>query len=647
MEPNQNKLKMLLSKVPEVTIFFWIIKVLCTTVGETFADFLNFNLGFGLTFTTVIMGIAFFFTLFFQFRAKKYVPGIYWLTVVLISVFGTLVTDNLTDNIGVPLETSTAVFSVLLGLTFLFWYRSEKTLSIHSIYTIKREVFYWLTILFTFALGTAVGDLFSEQLGLGYLYTGITVILIIACVIVAWKYLKLDGILAFWIAYILTRPLGASLGDYLSQAKNNGGLGLGTTGTSVIFLITILAIVVFLAVTKIESSAKTEEETKQANGSKKNVLKQTVVVLCIFLAVGVGGYVGLSNHIASQTASAQTTLAGQLNDFIKIENDMLANVNANDFASAKQGADNLEHQWDVSEPMLRKIDGTTWTKIDETIDIVLAAVRSGAPDASQCKSALTDSLSTLTEANHIASQNDTSQTTTGGKSQSDSAPTTTDGNSQAESPQATLAGKLTDYVTIENGMLTNVNTNDFAFAQKGADDLEHQWDIAEPTLRKIDGTTWTKIDETIDIVLAAVRSGNPTASKCKSALTDSLRALHEANQSASHTASTQATSAKTSQPDSKQAALAGKLTDFVKIENGMLTNVNAKDFASAKKGADDIEHQWDIAETTLRKIDGTTWTKIDETIDDVLAAVRSGNPDANQCKSALTHSLNILNEANQ
>ncbi|MET3288764.1 UNVERIFIED_CONTAM: putative membrane-anchored protein [Brevibacillus sp. OAP136] len=556
MEPNQNKLKMLLSKVPEVTIFFWIIKVLCTTVGETFADFLNFNLGFGLTFTTVIMGIAFFITLFFQFRAKKYVPGIYWLTVVLISVFGTLVTDNLTDNIGVPLETSTAVFSVLLGLTFLFWYRSEKTLSIHSIFTIKREVFYWLTILFTFALGTAVGDLFSEQLGLGYLYTGITVILIIACVIVAWKYLKLDGILAFWIAYILTRPLGASLGDYLSQAKNNGGLGLGTTGTSVIFLITILAIVVFLAVTKIESSAKTEEETKQANGSKKNVLKQTVVVLCIFLAVGIGSYVGLSNHIASQTASAQTTLVGQLNDFIKIENDMLANVNANDFASAKQGADNLEHQWDVSEPMLRKIDGTTWTKIDETIDIVLAAVRSGAPDASQCKSALTDSLSTLTEANHIASQNDTSQTTTGGKSQADSTQTTTDGKSQADSTQPTTNGKS-------------------------------KADSTQPT---IDGK---------------------------------------------------------SQADSAKTALHGKLADFVTIENDMLNQVNSKDFASAKKGADDLEHQWDASEQKLRKIDGTTWTKIDETIDDVLAAVRSGNPDANQCKSALTHSLSILNEANQ
>ena len=392
--------RVLLNKVPQITIFFWIIKILCTTVGETFADFLNFNLGFGLTLTTVIMGVAFCIVLYLQFRATKYVPGIYWLTVVLISVFGTLVTDNLTDAMGVPLEISTIVFSVLLGLTFLFWYLSEKTLSIHSIYTRKREAFYWLTILFTFALGTAVGDLYSEQLGLGYLNTGIIVIIIIACVFLAWKFLKLDGILAFWIAYILTRPLGASIGDYLSQPKVNGGLGLGTTITSVIFLMAILAIIIFLAITKIDTTAKSETaKTNQTNGSKKNVLTQTIAVLCIFLVVSIGSYVWLSNNIASQTDSSQTTLAGQLTDFIKIENDMLNNVNSNNFTSAKTSADNLEHQWDISAPKLRQIDGATWKKIDGTIDTVLAAVRSGNPDASKCKSALNNSLSVINEAN--------------------------------------------------------------------------------------------------------------------------------------------------------------------------------------------------------------------------------------------------------
>ena len=397
---NESLGRVMLNKVPQITIFFWIIKILCTTVGETFADFLNFNLGFGLTLTTVIMGIAFCIVLYLQFKATKYVPGIYWLTVVLISVFGTLVTDNLTDAMGVPLEVSTVVFSVLLGLTFLFWYLSEKTLSVHSIHTRKREAFYWLTILFTFALGTAVGDLYSEQLGLGYLNTGIIVVIIIACVFLAYKFLKLDGILAFWIAYILTRPLGASLGDYLSQPKVNGGLGLGTTCTSVIFLLAILAIIIFLAVTKMDTTAKSETvETNQTNGSKKNVLTQTIAVLCIFLVVGIGGYVWRSNHIASQTDSAQTTLSGQLTDFIKIENDMLKDVNSNNFTSAKKSADNLEHQWDTAEPKLRSIDGTTWTKIDGTIDSVLAAVRSSNPDASKCKSALNHSLNVINEAN--------------------------------------------------------------------------------------------------------------------------------------------------------------------------------------------------------------------------------------------------------
>ncbi|MFE3573359.1 hypothetical protein [Lysinibacillus sp. NPDC059133] len=386
----------LLNKVPEVTIFFWIIKVLCTTVGETFADFLNLNLGFGLMNTTIIMGFTFFIVLYLQFRVNKYVPGIYWLTVVLISVFGTLVTDNMTDNMGIRLEVSIIIFSVLLGFTFLFWYLSEKTLSIHSIYTRKREVFYWLTILFTFALGTAVGDLYSEQLGFGYLKTGLTVIVIIACIFLAWK-MKLDGILAFWIAYILTRPLGASIGDYLSQPKANGGLGLGTTVTSVIFLVAILAIIIYLAVSKIDITAK--NETVMTNGNKKNVMVQTIVVLCIFFVFGVGSYIWRSNQIASQSNASQTTLAGQFSDFIKIENDILKAVNSNDFSSAKKVADDLEHQWDTQEPRLRAIDGNTWTDIDGTIDVVLASVRSSNPDAHKCKSALNNSLSVINSAN--------------------------------------------------------------------------------------------------------------------------------------------------------------------------------------------------------------------------------------------------------
>lgn len=400
MAAEQTKLKIILSKVPEVTIFFWIIKVLCTTVGETFSDFLSVNLGFGLTNTTIVMGIAFVIVLFLQFRATKYVPVLYWLTVVLISVFGTLVTDNLTDGIGVPLEYSTIVFGILLGLTFLLWYLSEHTLSIHSIRTRRREAFYWLTILFTFALGTAVGDLYSEQLGLGYLHTGIIVAVIIACMFLAWKFLKLNEILAFWIAYIFTRPLGASLGDYLSQSKQNGGLGLGANVTSVIFLIAILAVIVFLVVTRFDILPKNEAvPPNRTVGSGGKGLVQTVALLCVFLAVGIGGYVWSNNNIAAESGASLSTLTGQLTDFINLENEMLNDVKSDNFSPAKTKADDLEHNWDTSEPKLRKIDRKSWTRIDGTIDGVLAAVRSKKPDAGKCQSALNDSLSALNGAN--------------------------------------------------------------------------------------------------------------------------------------------------------------------------------------------------------------------------------------------------------
>ncbi|MEO8391373.1 MAG: hypothetical protein ABI700_00135 [Chloroflexota bacterium] len=243
------------SKVPEVTIFFWIIKVLCTTVGETAADFLNTNLNLGLNGTTVIVGILLVVMLFFQFRARKYVPGIYWLVVVLLSVFGTLITDNLTDNLGVSLLTTTIVFSIALAIVFAVWYMSEKTLSIHSIYTTKREAFYWLAILFTFALGTAAGDLLAERLALGYLLSAVLFAGVIALVTVAHLRFKLNAVLAFWVAYILTRPLGASLGDYFSQLPDDGGLGLGTIGTSAIFLIAIFITVAYLTLTKKDAVA--------------------------------------------------------------------------------------------------------------------------------------------------------------------------------------------------------------------------------------------------------------------------------------------------------------------------------------------------------------------------------------------------------
>lgn len=240
----------MLNKVPEITVYFWLIKVLCTTVGETFADNLNENLGLGLSGTSYLMGALLIAVLVFQFRSRKYVPGIYWLAVVLISVVGTLVSDNLVENYGVTLETTTIAFSAILICVFASWYAVERTLSVHTIFTTRREAFYWLAILFTFALGTSAGDFLSEQLELGYLAAlGIFAGAIVVVAILHFG-LKLNAILSFWLAYILTRPLGASIGDYLASPTGEGGLGLGTNLTSIIFLSAILALVVFLAISK-------------------------------------------------------------------------------------------------------------------------------------------------------------------------------------------------------------------------------------------------------------------------------------------------------------------------------------------------------------------------------------------------------------
>ncbi|WP_291982821.1 hypothetical protein [Candidatus Accumulibacter sp. ACC005] len=239
----------MLNKVPEVTLFFWIIKIMATTVGETAADFLNVNLDFGLTGTSLVMGGLLLVALLAQIKARRYAPWIYWLAVVLISVFGTLVTDNLVDNFGVSLQTTTAIFSIVLLATCGLWYASERTLSIHTIFTTRRELFYWAAILFTFALGTAAGDLAAEGLQLGYAYSGLMFGAMIGAVTIAYYLFNLNAVLAFWIAYVLTRPFGASCGDLLSQPVANGGLGLGTVVTSAIFLLTILGLVAYLTAT--------------------------------------------------------------------------------------------------------------------------------------------------------------------------------------------------------------------------------------------------------------------------------------------------------------------------------------------------------------------------------------------------------------
>src|SRR6476469_3343636 len=270
LEPARRRhIATMLNKVPEITLYFWIIKILATTVGETAADFLNTNIGIGPTGTTFVMSAFLAVSLFFQFRLRLYVPIVYWTSVVLISIVGTLITDNLVDNYGISLPTTTVVFSIVLTVVFAVWYASEKTLSIHTIVTTKREAFYWLAVLFTFALGTAAGDLTAERLSLGYALSALMFAGAIAAVTLSHYRLGLNAVLAFWIAYILTRPLGASLGDYLSQARRDGGLGLGTTVTSMLFLGAILVVVVYLSITRKDA---TEVARIPSAGQTANVL---------------------------------------------------------------------------------------------------------------------------------------------------------------------------------------------------------------------------------------------------------------------------------------------------------------------------------------------------------------------------------------
>ena len=231
-----------LNKVPEITISFWVIKILSTTVGETGADFLAVNAGFGQGMTRTVMGALLAVALFLQLRTPRYTPWTYWLTVVLVSVVGTQITDLLTDGLGVSLYVSTLAFAVALAGIFALWFWIERSLSIHKIFTRRRELFYWSAILCTFALGTAAGDLATEAIGLGFTWGAVSFGTLIAITYAVWR-VGGNAVLTFWIGYILTRPFGAALGDMMTQAKTYGGLGMGAMWTSVLFLSVIVLLV--------------------------------------------------------------------------------------------------------------------------------------------------------------------------------------------------------------------------------------------------------------------------------------------------------------------------------------------------------------------------------------------------------------------
>ena len=243
----------LLSKVPNVGVSFWIIKVLSTGMGETASDFLAHRIGplpaVGLSGAGLVLALA------LQFRARQYLAWVYWSAVVMVSVFGTLAADAVHIGLGVPYWASSLGFSVALASVFVVWQQREGTLSIHSIFTRRRETFYWLTVMTTFALGTAVGDFTARTLGLGWLTSGLIFAAIIALPALLRRKLNVSPVLAFWWAYVLTRPLGASFADWSAVPRGQSGLGVGTGTVTLILSAVIVLLVAWLAVRKQGDSA--------------------------------------------------------------------------------------------------------------------------------------------------------------------------------------------------------------------------------------------------------------------------------------------------------------------------------------------------------------------------------------------------------
>ncbi len=247
-----------INRVARLSVLFWIIKIFSTTVGETAADYVSVNLNFGLTITAILMGVITIGVTFWNFRQKKYFPPAYWLLIVMMSIEGTLITDLLVDQLNISLLILDVGFTIAMGLVFYFWYKKEHTLSIHSINNDNREIFYWLIVLTTFALGTGVGDTISEYLNFGYLHSLILFSSIFILSGILYYYKIINGVLAFWIAFIVTRPIGASLGDLLIQLPKDGGFGISIAIINIIFFIVIIISVIYLTIDSVNKSNRIE-----------------------------------------------------------------------------------------------------------------------------------------------------------------------------------------------------------------------------------------------------------------------------------------------------------------------------------------------------------------------------------------------------
>ncbi|MGW3142513.1 COG4705 family protein [Streptomyces sp. NPDC001139] len=385
--------RLMLNKVPEVTIWFWVIKILCTTVGESFADWINMKLGVGLVNTAWIFTGVFVLVLAVQLRLKRYVPFPYWLTVVVVSVTGTLYTDILTDQLNVPLWISSAVFSVLLAVVFGTWWLRERTLSIHSVTTLPRESFYWLAVLVTFALGTATGDWTLELTGWS---PGASVLLplgLIAAITALWRF-GANPVLSFWLAYILTRPLGANIGDWLASPKvaqpgEPTGLALGTFTTSLIFLGLILATVVYLTVTRSDVT-ETYEAAHAANAAPvtgdphKERIGLAAFALLAVATTGLLVWAHAQPHVGpapeeDNTSAVQMAPGEAVKKFPPAKVAALKTLASTSLKDARSGngkgahaaAQSLRDLWDADQASLQPLDQTGWTSIDAQMDKML------------------------------------------------------------------------------------------------------------------------------------------------------------------------------------------------------------------------------------------------------------------------------------
>lgn len=404
-----------LTKVPAITMTFWVIKVLSTTIGETFADYLAVNVGLGPAVTDAVMIGALVVALVVQFRTRAYTPWIYWLCVVLVSIVGTQLTDFFTDTLGVSLYLSTAVFAVVLAVVFAVWYRQERTLAIASIDTPRREAFYWGAILTTFALGTAAGDLATEALNLGF-RNG--VLIFGGLILATWVAYRLGAgqVLTFWIAYVLTRPLGASLGDLLTQDKDFGGLGLGASATSLLFFGTILVLVIReqLLVSRHGVAVK---GAGPLGGYRQDYTWAAAAVVAVALVgwalrpagdtTQTAGPAVMTNARPGAQAGAPpgvparqahpTTKLGNLGKFAVIVTDVQAKVAKNDLVGGKARVKDLEVAWDDAEAGLKPRDSAKWHQLDDQIDAVLTALRASNPVQGDCASAVATLMTTLNQ----------------------------------------------------------------------------------------------------------------------------------------------------------------------------------------------------------------------------------------------------------